>query len=213
MRTIVVAGIGTGVGKTIISAILVEALSADYWKPVQAGEEGGTDTNNVKQLVSNQQSVFYKEAYHLSQPMSPHAAAAIDGVEITLDKLNLPKTSGTLIVELAGGLMVPLNERELNIHLVVKWNVPVVLISMNYLGSINHTILSFQMLKGYGIEVEGIIFNGEPNSATEKFILNYTGARCLGRLPRLNTINRDVIQQYAKEWKENLKPHNINVAQ
>lgn len=213
MKTIVVAGIGTGVGKTVVSAILAEALNADYWKPVQAGYDEGTDTNTIRQLISNKQTRFHKEAYILSKPMSPHAAAAIDSVEISLDKLSLPETSDTLIVEVAGGLMVPLNSNELNIDLIVKWKAPVILVSQNYLGSINHTLLSFHALKSYGVKLEGIIFNGVPNAASEKFILDYTGATCLAHLPQENEINKEVIKRYAMEWEGKFKINTINVAQ
>src|SRR4051812_31361694 len=114
MKRIVIAGIGTGVGKTIVSAILVEALQADYWKPVQAGDLENSDTLTVKNLVSNIRSHFHEEAYRLNSPMSPHAAAKLDGIEIELDQIRIPETKKTLIIELAGGLMVPLNSATLN---------------------------------------------------------------------------------------------------
>src|SRR5258708_4117654 len=139
MKGYVIAGIGTDIGKTFISAILAEALQADYWKPVQAGNLEKTDTDIVRELISNNRTFFHDSKYLLSRPMSPHAAAEIDNIEIDLNKLNLPNTSKILLIELPGGLMVPLNKKQLNIDLIKKWNLPVILVSQNYLGSINHT--------------------------------------------------------------------------
>lgn len=195
MKELVVAGIGTGIGKTIISSILVEALQADYWKPIQAGDLDESDTLKVKSLVSNERSVFHPETYRLKTPMSPHAAAKIDGVEIELDRLQIPKTENTLIIELAGGLMVPLNSGELNIDLLKKWKAPVILISQNYLGSINHTLLSHDLLKNNKIEVLGVIFNGPENKSSEEFILNYAHLKCIGRIPELKHLSKEEIRK------------------
>lgn len=198
------AGIGTGIGKTFIATILTEALDADYWKPVQAGNLDFTDTDFVKQHITNQKSFFHPEAYRLSSPMSPHAAAKIDGIEIVLDKLSVPEISNTIIIEPAGGLMVPLNDRQLNIDLIEQWNLPVILVSQNYLGSINHTLLSVTVLKSRGINLLGIIFNGERNLATEDFILQYTGVDCLAKINRESVINKLLVKRYADELKDNL---------
>lgn len=197
MKKIVVAGIGTGVGKTIISAILAEALKADYWKPVQAGDLDNSDTQSVQQLISNSTSVFHPEAYRLNQPMSPHAAARLDGLTIDLDKLRIPETNNPLVIELAGGLMVPLNDKELNLDLIKRWHVPVALVSRNYLGSINHSLLSLEILKQNNIPLLGIIFNGEENSESEKLILDYSGARCLAKIPDLDPISKEEIRKKA----------------
>ncbi len=205
MKTFVVAGIGTGIGKTFVSAILVEAMEADYWKPVQAGDLENSDTNAVRELVSNSKSFFHPEAFRLSHPMSPHAAAETDGVEIEATKLFLPKTKNNLIVELAGGIMVPLNSKELNIDLIKKWDAPVILVCQNYLGSINHTLLSISALKNNGIKLSGIIFNGEPNDSTENFILEYTKTNCIARILQETEINKQVVKQYAEELQEKLK--------
>jgi dethiobiotin synthetase len=201
MKTIVVAGIGTGVGKTIISAILVEALQADYWKPIQAGDLENSDTNTVQKLVSSEKSVFHPEAFRLKNPMSPHAAAKLDLVEIRSNDLPLPKTGNILIIELAGGLMVPINSEELNIDLLKKWNAPVILVSKNYLGSINHTLLSLELLKNNHIPVLGIIFNGEGNISTEEFILHYSKANCIGRIEDLVELNKISIRLAAENLK------------
>ncbi|WP_234736485.1 dethiobiotin synthase [Tellurirhabdus bombi] len=197
----VVAGISTEIGKTVTSAILVEALRADYWKPIQSGAVTDSDKATVRNLISNAASQFHPEAYLLTEPLSPHAAAAIDGVEISLDQLNVPATENHLVIELAGGLMVPLNNRDLNIDLVQRWGLPVVLVSKNYLGSINHTLLSIEALKSRNIPTLGIIFNGESVPATEDFILNYSGLPCLGRVGWEERLTKEVISRYTDEIK------------
>ncbi|GAB3952992.1 dethiobiotin synthase [Spirosoma harenae] len=194
---LIVAGIGTEIGKTVASAALVEALQADYWKPIQSGALEDSDTNTVRQLIRNSKSQFHSEAYRLTQPLSPHAAAELDGVEIELDTINLPQTTNALVVELAGGLMVPLNNQDLNVDLIERLNLPVVLVSRNYLGSINHTLLSVEACLSRRINVLGILFNGPTVPATESFILNYTGLPCIGRIGQEQTITPEVIYQYA----------------
>src|SRR5689334_12410627 len=121
MTNIVVAGIGTGVGKTIVSAILTEAFEADYWKPVQAGDLESSDTIAVRNLISNNKTHFHQETYALKTPMSPHAAAEIDGVKIGIEDLVIPETDNRLIIELAGGIMVPINDYDLNLDLIKQW--------------------------------------------------------------------------------------------
>jgi dethiobiotin synthetase len=201
----IIAGIGTEIGKTFISSILTEALQADYWKPIQSGALDFTDTDTVRSLVFNSRTVFHPEAYRLSQPMSPHAAAAIDGVEIELSKFELPNTNNHLIVELAGGVMVPLNDQETNLDLIKKMNIPVILISKNYLGSINHTLLSAEILRINNIEVKGLVFNGEQNKSSEDFILNYTKLACLGRIGFVENIDKDVVKKYAEQFTNTLQ--------
>ncbi|TAH03784.1 MAG: dethiobiotin synthase [Sphingobacteriales bacterium] len=198
-----ITGIGTNVGKTIASAILTEALQANYWKPVQAGDLQQTDTHKVQSLVSNSQSVFYPEIYRLNTPASPHAAAKIDGIEIDLAKFILPQTKNNLIIEGAGGLMVPLNSKDLVIDLIAKLNVEVILVSQNYLGSINHTLLSIALLKSRNIPVKGIIFNGETTPETESFILKHSGLPCLLRISLEQEISKEVVLKYAKQINSN----------
>lgn len=204
MKGIVVAGIGTGIGKTFVSAILTEALEADYWKPVQAGNLDYTDTDFVREHVSNQRSFFHPEAYRLSQPMSPHAAADIDGVVIEARKLSIPQTSNAIVIEPAGGLMVPLNKDLLNIDLLKQWDLPVILVSRNYLGSINHTLLSVKVLQQYGARISGIIFNGEKNDTSETVILNYTGLPCIARTSEEKELNKALVKKYAESFREKL---------
>ncbi|MBD2754888.1 dethiobiotin synthase [Spirosoma validum] len=193
----IVAGIGTEIGKTVVSAILVEALQADYWKPVQSGALTDSDTNTVRELVRNPVSQFHAEAYRLTQPLSPHAAAELDGITIEPEVITLPQTDNALVVELAGGLLVPLNRTYLNIDLVQQLDLPVVLVSRNYLGSINHTLLSVEACRSRKIEILGIIFNGASNPATEDFILAYTTLPCIARIGQEGQITPEIINKYA----------------
>jgi dethiobiotin synthetase len=169
-KPIFITGIGTDVGKTVVAAIVVEKLQADYWKPIQSGDLDNTDTMKVQRLVSNEISVFHPEAYRLTQPYSPHKAAALDGVEVEMKKIKLPKANNQLVVEGAGGLMVPLNNEHLMIDLIEKLNADVILVSRNYLGSINHTLLSLEALLNRGINIRAIIFNGDADEYTQSII-------------------------------------------
>lgn len=202
MRKIFVTGIGTDVGKTVVSAILTEALEADYWKPVQAGDLDNSDSIKVKQLVSNSNTAIHPESYLLSQPMSPHAAADIDNVTIDLNAFKMPKTTNNLVVEGAGGLMVPLNEKDLIVDLIKQLELDTILIVNNYLGSINHTLLSIDVLKNRGINVLGVIFNGAANQESEKYILNYSGLKCLGRISQHDVITKEVVLSYKNQFRD-----------
>jgi dethiobiotin synthetase len=178
MRGCVVAGIGTEVGKTIVSAIMVQRLKADYWKPVQAGSLDQSDTMTVQQLAPCG-AVFHPEAFRFKRAMSPHAAAEKESVLIGPQQLTLPQTDNALVVELAGGLMAPLAPGLTNIDLLPDWKLPVVLVSSYYLGSINHTLLSVEALKRRHISLLGLVFNGEPVESTRNAILESTGLRPL----------------------------------
>jgi len=193
-KTYFITGIGTEIGKTISSAVLVEKLKADYWKPIQAGDLSNSDTIKVQNLISNSISKFHPEVYRLTQPFSPHYAAELDGVNIDLNEIIIPQTNNSLIIEGAGGLMVPINRKDLMIDLIQKLDVEVILISRNYLGSINHTLLSVEALKSKNIYVKGIIFNGVKNEASESIILERTGLNYLGRVPEMENINKLTIK-------------------
>lgn len=195
-----ITGIGTDVGKTVIASILVEALHADYWKPVQCGDLENSDTTRVKQLTSNTESQFHPETYRFTQPLSPHAAAKIDGVKIEADDFKLPKTNNHLIIEGAGGLMVPLNENRLIIDLIKSLFMPVILVSRNYLGSINHTLLSVEILKHRNIPIAGIIFNGVENIESESIIKQFSGLYIFGRVDEEPVINSEVIKKYSGQF-------------
>jgi len=190
-KPLFVTGIGTGIGKTVVSAILVEKLHADYWKPVQSGDLDNSDTQKVQSLVANKTSVFHPEAYRLTQPYSPHKSAALDGININENYIILPKTNNRLIIEGAGGLMVPLNDHFLMIDLIEQLNAEVILVAQNYLGSINHTLLSINALKQRNLPVKGIIFNGDSNGSSEEYITTSTAIRLLGKIPVLPAISKE----------------------
>jgi len=193
-----VTGISTEVGKTITSAILVEALGADYWKPVQAGDLQASDSQRVAELIDNGQTVIHPHAYALNSPMSPHAAAALDGISIELDRMEPPATERPLVIEGAGGLMVPLNDRD-TIFDLIRAEYKVVLVSRHYLGSINHTLLSAEKLRQKGVSL-GMVFSGDPHPSTEDIILRKTGAFPLGRIGEEVAFDRSTIKKYAAQW-------------
>lgn len=195
----IVAGIGTDTGKTVISSILCEALKADYWKPVQAGDLTNTDSHKIAKWTSN--TKIHKEAYRLTEPMSPHAAATIDGITIEESKLSLPDTENTLIIELAGGLMVPLRSDFVNIDWVQSTKIPVILVANYYLGSINHTLLTLNLLKSRGIPVAGIIFNGEKNQSSFDVIQKRSGLKCLLEVDLHPSITPEIIREYASTFR------------
>ncbi len=201
MRKIFVTGIGTDVGKTLVSSILVEALQADYWKPVQTGSFFSTDTAKVQKWISNSVSKIHPETYCLKQYMSPHAAAELEGTEIKLANINIPETDKTLIIEGAGGLMVPLNRSEFMIDMITKFDAEVILVVQNYLGSINHTLLSVEALKSRGLNVLGLIFNGPPHQLSEDIILDTTKLKLLGRINKETDLDKSVISRYAKAFE------------
>lgn len=196
-----VTGIGTEIGKTIASAILVEALEADYWKPIQAGELEYTDSQKVKDLISNTESKFHCESFRLKLAMSPHAAAQNENISINTFDCQIPKTDKPLIIEGAGGLLVPLNDKEYIIDLIKKLKVEVILVSQHYLGSINHTLLSIEAVKNRNIPIRGILFNGDENKDTEQIILSKSGLNILGRIPTLKTVDKTSIKEIAEQLK------------
>ena len=198
-----ITGIGTDVGKTVVSAIITQALEADYWKPIQAGDLETSDTHKIKAYVSNQKTTFFENSYALNTPASPHLAAQIDGFTIDVEKIIEPKTENHLVIEGAGGLSVPLNSNE-TIADLIKPDYKVIVVSRHYLGSINHTLLTIEALKNRNITVAGIIFNGEKNEATEAIILSKTGVNFIGRLETEPYIDTNVVNEYADLWREKL---------
>lgn len=196
-----VTAIGTDCGKTLVSAILCEALMADYWKPVQSGFP--RDTEVVKSLVINDRTNFHPEAYLLKTPASPHASAKIDKTTIHVSSMLLPETSNHLVIEGAGGCLVPLNDEEFMIDLIPRFDAEAILVSNLYLGSINHTLLTAEALRTRKIKVKGLVFNGEPNEESERIILHHTKVRCLLRITREEKITREVVRKYASLLKEN----------
>lgn len=188
------SAIGTGVGKTLIASILVRKLKASYWKPVQAGSLENTDSHVVAQLASFDYSpTIHPETYRLNHFMSPHAGAKRDNIKINLEDFYLPKDEMPLIVEGAGGLLVPLSQELSVIDLIEHLHIPVILISQFYLGSINHTLLSVEALQRRNIPVKGIIFNGERNTDSEEIILSRSKLQKIGHIPQLQDVTPELI--------------------
>jgi dethiobiotin synthetase len=200
MKKIFITGIGTDVGKTVVSAIVVEALKADYWKPIQAGELENSDADKIRELISNKQSNIFAHSYALKTPMSPDAAAAIDGVTIHLKNIVVPKTLNNLVIEGAGGILVPLNEKETILDLIYA-DYHTILVSRHYLGSINHTLLSVEMLKKKGLRIAGIIFVGARNPTSETSIEKFSNVPVLGRIDEEKIINKKMVKRYADLMK------------
>jgi dethiobiotin synthetase len=196
-----VTGIGTDVGKTVVSAIIAQALAANYWKPIQSGELNNSDSQKINRLTNDLVQVL-PERYRLNEPLSPHASAAIDGVQLHLSELTLPQTDGNLLVEGAGGLMVPINDTNLLIDAFKLWNLPVIIVSRHYVGSINHTLLTIEALQNRGIAIKGLVFVGDENTATESFILNHTKVPFLMRVPIAAEVTADFVQEQANLLRE-----------
>lgn len=207
MNTYFITGISTEVGKTIASAIVVEALEADYWKPIQAGELDYCDTKKVKDLISNNKSQFYDNSYALNTAMSPHAAAEIDGVTMKIDEIKSPNTKNNLVIEGAGGLLVPLNEKHTILDLIQP-NYKVIVISRHYLGSINHTLLTLNLLKEKGLET-ALIFSGNEHKTTEGIIKKMSGVTVLGRIEEEPYFDKNVIKEYAEIFLRRQKSQNF----
>jgi len=203
-NTYFITGIGTNVGKTITAAIITESLKADYWKPIQAGDLENTDSKKVEKLISNDETFFYPEGVKLKSAMSPHAAAEIDGVSLVGKKVKRPDTSKDLIIEGAGGLLVPINSKETIADLMLPTD-KIILVSRHYLGSINHSLLTIEVLRSKGLSIAGIIFNGDENESTEKVILEMTGIKLIGRIDNEPYFDRNVIKEYASIFHDNLK--------
>ncbi|MGN6646526.1 MAG: dethiobiotin synthase [Cytophaga sp.] len=206
MKKYFVTAISTDSGKTLVSAILVNALQADYWKPVQAGMIE-TDSNTIRKLLNSEHSIIHPEAYRLQYPASPHAAAKKENIVIDPASIQLPDTDGNdLVIEGAGGVLVPLNDTAVVADLITQFDAEVILVSNIYLGSINHTLLTAEELKRRGIKVKGIIFNGEPNEETERIILKHTGYKKLLHVYPEEKITDAVVKAYAvklfEHWYE-----------
>lgn len=201
MSKIFITGISTEVGKTIASAIIVEALKADYWKPVQSGDLENSDTDKVKRLITNSKTKFHKNSYALTTPMSPHAAALIDGIDIQLDKVTQPSSKNYLVIEGAGGLLVPLNDENTMMD-IIKPGYKVIVISRHYLGSINHTLLTLKLLKLNNFDT-AVVWNGDENKSTEDIIQKMSGVPIIGRINVEPYFDQNVIKEYAGIFNEN----------
>nr|BFF39095.1 dethiobiotin synthase [Tenacibaculum mesophilum] len=202
MKKYFITGTSTEVGKTVAAAIVTEALQADYWKPIQSGDLEHSDTHKVEKLISNSTTVFHPNAYALQTPMSPHASAEIDGVTIEIDNIKEPSTKNNLVIEGAGGLLVPLNDKNTLLD-IIKPDYKVVVVSRHYLGSINHTLLTVNLLKEKGFEVS-LIFSGNEHKTTEDIIKKMTDVPVIGRIEEEPYFDKNVIKEYAELFKSNL---------
>lgn len=198
-----ITGIGTDVGKTVVAAIVTEALEADYWKPVQAGDLEDSDTHKVRRRVSNTKTQFHPNAYALHTPASPHLAAAIDEISIDITQIQEPTTENHLVIEGAGGVFVPLNATDCVIDLI-RPDYKVIVVSRHYLGSINHTLLTIEALQTRKINIAGIIFSGDEHEPTESIILQKTGVPFLGRINNEPYFDENVVRDYAEQLRETL---------
>ena len=198
-----ITGIGTDVGKTIAAAIITESLEADYWKPIQAGDLENSDSHKISKYLSNSKSIIHPNSYQLNTPASPHFAAQIDGITIDKNKIIEPKTNNHLVIEGAGGVLVPLNDSDCIIDLIQP-DYKIIVVSRHYLGSINHTLMTIEVLKSRKLDVAGIIFSGNQNIATETIILKKTGIKMIGKIEEEPYFDKNVIKEYADLFKENL---------
>ena len=199
---LVVCGTDTDVGKTVVSAWLVQGLQALYWKPVQSGLEDGGDRGRVRDLLQLAADRFLPEAYAFQQPVSPHWAAELDGVTLEREQLAFPSVAGPLVVETAGGLMVPLRRDWLQIDQLQQWQRPVVLVARSGLGTLNHTLLSLEALRQRRIKVLGLILNGPAHADNPATLEQFGGVPVLGHLPPLQPLTAEALQC---EWnRQNL---------
>ncbi len=206
MQPIFITGTGTDVGKTLIAAVVTEALQADYWKPVQAGYEEGTDSITVQELISNKKSIIHPEIYRLALPASPHIAADVEGEKIKIKTIikYLPDTKNQLIVEGAGGLMVPLNEKQFVLGLIKKMKAKVIIVSKNELGSINHSLLTAAVLRQEKIKVAGWIFN-EEFMGYESEIASWSGFPLISSIPHQENITKETVKALAEKMQPALQ--------
>jgi|688.fasta_scaffold80782_3 dethiobiotin synthetase len=205
-KEIFITGIGTDVGKTLASAILCRTMNAAYWKPIQSGTTIGSDKHTIRELAGEDIQIF-KEIYALEEPLSPHTAARLENVDIDIQKLTIPEHSGTLIIEGAGGLMVPITRDFLYAEWLKTQQIPTILVSRHYLGSINHTLLSLELMKNLGLKLLGVLFIGHDNDNNEALICERYAVRNLGNIPETKILNSDFVELTAKSlveyWKLN----------
>ncbi|MFM8858500.1 MAG: dethiobiotin synthase [Methylocystis sp.] len=194
MNSYIIVGTDTNVGKTVFSAALVGALGCAYWKPVQAGLEGETDSQIVARLSGVSPNLIMPEAYRLHQPVSPHLAACADGIEIDVKNLRPPSEITNTIIELAGGVMVPWTDRALSIDIIAQWRLPVILVARTALGTINHSLLTLEALKSRNILIHGVAFVGTEATGAQHAVASFGKIRVLGRLPWLNMLTRESLQ-------------------
>jgi dethiobiotin synthetase len=208
-KEIFVSGIGTDVGKTVASAILCRALNAAYWKPIQSGTTIGSDKHTIHELAGDDIQIF-KEIYALETPLSPHTAARLENVDIDIEQITIPEHTGTLIIEGAGGLMVPITRNFLYADWLKTQQIPTILVSRHYLGSINHTLLSLELMKNLGLELLGVLFIGHDNDNNESLICERYGVRNLGNIPETKKLDKQFIIESSKNLVKYWKTNNYN---
>ena len=205
----IICGTDTDIGKTLISSFFVKGLNSFYWKPIQSGIELQTDSQTVEKLAQVSEEKIIKEAYVFTKPLSPHWAAEIDQKIINFDKLRLPKVQDSLIVETAGGLMVPITRNFLQIDQIKQWNLPVILVCKSSLGTLNHTLLSIEALKRRNIEIFGLVVNGEKHLDNPKTLVDFSGIPLIAEfpyIPKVDSNNLDIL------WKElNIKNKLVSI--
>ena len=195
----IICGTDTDIGKTLISSFFVKGLDSFYWKPIQSGIESQTDSQTVEKLAQVSKEKIIKEAYVFTKPLSPHWAAEIDQKAINFDKLRLPKVQGSLIIETAGGLMVPITRNFLQIDQIKQWNLPVILVCKSSLGTLNHTLLSIEALTRRNIEILGLVVNGKKHLDNPKTLVDFSGIPLIAEFPyikKMDSNNLDIL------WKE-----------
>ena len=196
-----ITGIGTNVGKTLVAAVLTEALEADYWKPIQSGTIEGSDSATVKALISNSKTRIHPESYLLKQPLSPHFAAKIDGVEIDLNKIKKPETANHLMIEGAGGILVPLNDKHYVIDIARQIDCEIVLVVSDYLGCINHSLLSIDYLQRNQFKIRALVFNGNFDTEVQQSIVKYAPEAKVIGIKKLESISKESIALAAEKVK------------
>jgi dethiobiotin synthetase len=198
----IVAGTDTDVGKTVFAAMLMLALKANYWKPLQCGVADGVDTKTIQNMTGLPDERFFPEKYIFTEPKSPHLAAEIDHVKIDLPALKPPRSDAPLLIEGAGGLMVPVTRDTLQINVFRDWGLPIILCARTGLGTLNHTLLSLEALRQRDMPIHGIAFIGDENPDNMKTIADISGEKILGRLPILKDLNeRSLMTAFAENFR------------
>jgi len=205
MKNIFVTGIGTDVGKTVVSAILVEALGMDYWKPIQAGDLNNTDSMKVRKMIQRTNVKIHKEYIQLMHSLSPHVAASMENKEIDVLNIKIPESNHGIVIEGAGGVLVPLNREHNMIDLIEQLKVDVIVVTRHYLGSINHSLLTMEALSRRNIHVLGWVCNDQPDTTTEEIIQVKTGKPVLFSILPEKEITQNIIKKYAEQFLKSQK--------